>query len=222
MSRSSANPCRVGRSPPTDRATRDADSPITAEASAATWSTSRSRRRSGSAVAQCFAELGFGCRRGGVVVWQQIVDDAQRSAGAVRGGQPGPVRGDNSRPHWRIGTHRPPQRPDGHLVGHRLESRLGGHLPLRVGLRVGQRFPQSPVDDGGRQSQRAARVGEGVQEGAGRGVVGQPPRTEQTGDRREQHEVAHRRVSATGGAAAHADVELRPEHRGHVVVGHVA
>ena len=100
----------------------------------------------------------------------------------------------------RVGTHRRRQRPDRHLIGHRRQPGARRHLP-RVVLRVGQRFPHPPVHDGRRQPECAAGEGERVEEGAGRGVVTEPPRAEDARYRREQHELAHRVLSDRCAAA---------------------
>ena len=108
----------------------------------------------------------------------------------------------------------PPRRPS-------ARARVRGHLP-RVGLRVRQGFPHSPVHDGGGQPEGAPGVREGVEEGAGRGVVTEPARAE---DARRSTRTARNGApsfSTTESCSSRDGIQLRTEHGVHVVVGHVA
>ncbi len=145
-----------------------------------------------------------------------------RSAARVRyaAASSGQSAADDRRPGrgTRAGEQR--QRLDRDVVGHRLQTGSQGDLTLLFGLPVGQRLPQPPVDRGGRQPGGPAGQREGVQERGGRGVVRQPAGPGQTGDRREQHELLDL-VPQRKPVQQRHHVQLGPEHRGDVVVGHV-
>src|SRR3954466_2057034 len=83
---------------------------------------------------QCRTERGCGRRRPVLVGvgGQQVVRDVQRCSGAICGGKPGPVGGDDGGADWGGGSGDQAQRLDGHFVWHGLESRLKSHLTLLV------------------------------------------------------------------------------------------
>ena len=88
-------------------------------------------------------------------------------------------------------------------------------------MRVCPRLPQSPVHDCCREPEGAPCVGERVEKGVRRGVVAEPARAKDTGDRREQHESAHGRFQRQFVQHRYR-VQLGAEHGVHVVVGHLA
>ena len=152
---------------------------------------------------------------GRVATGQQMTDDGQRGPHPVGVGQSLPVRADHDGLDARIGTQDSGQHPDGEFVRHRLQP-----CRFRRRLLVSPALPQTPLDDRRRQAEGAPGIGQSTEERVGRGVVADPPRSEESGDRGEQHEAAHR-GSQREPVQHRRGVQFGAEHGGDVGVAHL-